>query len=129
MCIGVSISLLKITTSLFLAKPPLNQQIVQVAPALLGKPPSASILFFFLNTPLKVRFFSLNFPAWILVMTEKNIFVYYKLFLSLNISDFNLLFLIYFIAIPLKKVIYFSPFPVTPFKSFGAVKPLQLWQT
>ena len=56
-CIGVSISLLKITTSLFVAKHPLNQQIVQVATPLLGTPPSASILFFFSEHPPKSQIF------------------------------------------------------------------------
>ena len=44
-----------------------------------------------------------------LVMTKKNILAY-KLFLSSNISDFNL-----FSETPL--------FPATPFKSWGPVKP------
>ena len=46
-------------------------------------------------------------------MTEKNIFAY-KLFLSLNISDFNY-FYVKIATPPLKKV--------TPSKSWGPVKP------
>ena len=57
-------------------------------------------------------------------MTEKNIFTY-KLFLSLNISDFNLFFVK--IATPLEKVT--PSFPATPSKSWGPVKPpfLNIW--
>ena len=74
---------------------------------------STPLYWFFVNTPLKVRFsseppkyysFSSLIPSYLLkvtkflgkisqfeffVMTEKNIFAY-KLFLSLNVSDFNL---------------------------------------
>ena len=54
-------------------------------------------------------------------MTEKNIFAY-KLFLSLNISDFNLFLCENCNPFPWKK----SPtpsFPATPSKSWGPVKP------
>ena len=56
------------------------------------------------------------------VMSEKNIFAY-KLFLSLNISDFNL-FLWENWNILLKKVT--PSFPATPSKSWGPVKPPHL---
>ena len=100
--------LLKNTTSLFLAKPPLNRRTVQV-------PPFEAILplYWFSVTPSLKSDLSVNpqnikpfkyiKPSYLLkvtkflgkisqfkflVMTEKNIFAY-KL-LSLNISDFNL---------------------------------------
>ena len=60
-------------------------------------------------------------------MKEKNIFAYYKLFLSLNISDFNFLFLLFLLKTPLKKVT--RSVPATPFKSLGAVKPLPFLET
>ena len=58
-------------------------------------------------------------------MTEKNIFAY-KLFLSLNISDFNL-FLCENCNPCLIKVT--PSFPATPSKSWGPVKPpfLKIW--
>ena len=93
--------------------PPLSCQTVQ-APFFRGSPPLHR---FFMNSPLlKIEFFSERqkyqcfsslTPSYLLkvtkflvkisqfeflVMTEKNIFVY-KLFLSLNISDFSLFFL------------------------------------
>ena len=37
-------------------------------------------------------------------MTEKNIFAYYKPFLSLNISDFSFFFLIFLLKTPRKKL-------------------------
>ena len=49
----------------------------------------------------------------LLVMTESNIFAY-KLFLSLNILDFNLFFMWQLQPPPLKKVT--SSFPATPLK-------------
>ena len=52
-------------------------------------------------------------------MTEKNIFAY-KLFLLLNISDFNLFFM-WQLQPPLKKVTL--SFPATPSKSWGPIKP------
>ena len=66
---------------LFLAKPPLNPETVQ-APAPL-----------FLGNLLKVTKFLVEASQFeFLVMTEKNIFAC-KLYLSLNISDFNLFFM------------------------------------
>ena len=59
-------------------------------------------------------------------MTEKNIFAYYKPFLSLNISDF-IFFLIFLLKTPLKKVT--CSVPATPFISLGAVKPLPFLKT
>ena len=58
-------------------------------------------------------------------MTEKNIFAY-KLFLPLNISDFNSFFM-WQLQPPLKKVT--PSFPATPSKSCGPVKPplLKIW--
>ena len=62
-------------------------------------------------------------------MTEKNIFTY-KLFLSLNISDFNLFF--YFKIAPsppppsLKKSLL--SFPATPSKSWGPISPPFFWK-
>ena len=53
-------------------------------------------------------------------MTDKNIFAYYKHFLSLDISAFNLLFMGK-LQSTLKKVTH--SFPATTFKSLGAVKP------
>ena len=69
-----------------------------------------------------------------LVMTEKNTFVY-KLFLSLNISDFSVFFC-FFVLVKiatlqppfLKKVT--PSFPATPSQSWGPVKPfpfLKIW--
>ena len=93
-----------------LAKTPANCP----SPPFLGNPPP--LYWFSVNPPLKVRFFSEppkyeSFSSLIppyflkvtkylskisqfefLVMIEKNIFAY-KLFLSLNISDFNLFFM------------------------------------
>ena len=80
---------------------------------------------FFVNTPLKVRFlsespkcssFSSLLPFYLLkvtrflveisqltpVMTKKDIFAYYKLFLSLYISDFN--YSLFFYCNPWKKL-------------------------
>ena len=55
----------------------------------------------------------------LLIMTEKNIFAY-KLFLSLNISDFNLFFM-WKLQPPWKKSPPLSQQP--PSKSWGPVKP------
>ena len=87
----------------------------------MNSPPKSRI---FLWTPKILKFFILNpilsvkstkFLVKIsqfqfLVMTEKNVFVY-KLFLSLNISDFSLSFFLVKIATPLKKVT--PSFPAT----------------
>ena len=62
-----------------------------------------------------------------LVMAEKNIFAY-KLFLSLNISDFNLLFFLKIANCPLKS--HPPSFPARPSKNWGPVKPppfLKIW--
>ena len=126
-CIGVSTPL-KNTTSLFLAKPPLNCQTVQVPP-FEAIPP----LYWFSVTPSLKSDLSVNpqnikpfkyiKPSYLLkvtkflgkisqfkflVITKKNIFTS-KLFLSLNISDFNLLC---DNCTPLKKVT--PSFPATP---------------
>ena len=108
-CTGAS-SPLKNTIPLFIAKPPLNWQTVQ-APPFQAITPSILV---FCEPPLKVRSisepqkysFSSLIPSYLLkvtkslgklsqfeflVMTE-NIFTY-KLFLSFNISDFNLFFM------------------------------------
>ena len=53
-------------------------------------------------------------------MTEKNIFVY-KLFLSLNISDFSLFSFCKNCNTPLRKVT--SSFPANPSQSWGPAKP------
>ena len=95
---------------LFFAKLPLNQQTVQAPPPSFSQSP---LCIGFSRPPLKVRSFhepqkyesfSSLIPSYLLkvtkfldkisqfellVITEKNIFAY-KLFLSLNISDFNL---------------------------------------
>ena len=101
MCIRYQ-PLLKNTTPFSCQPSPLNQQTVQ-AP-FLGNPPSKSL--FFQWTPKILKFLSL-IPSYLLkvtkflgnisqfeflVMTEKNNFAY-KLFLLLNISDFNLFFM------------------------------------
>ena len=116
------------------------------SPPFRQSPPS--ILVFCEPPPLKVRFFSepskysslsTLIPSYLLkvtkflskisqfeflVMTEKNIFAY-KLFLSLNISHFNLFFIRH-LQLPLKK---FTPFfPATPSKSWGSVEPPTFWK-
>ena len=101
-----------INPSLFLVKPPLKLANCP-SPPFLGNPP---LYIGFRDPPLKVGFFGespkyLSFSSFtssyflkvtkllgnmsqfeLLVMTEKNIFSY-RLFLSLNISDFNLYFM------------------------------------
>ena len=101
-----------INPSLFLVKPPLKLANCP-SPPFLGNPP---LYIGFRDPPLKVGFFGespkyLSFSSFtssyflkvtkflgnmsqfeFLVMTEKNIF-YYRLFLSLNILDFNLYFM------------------------------------
>ena len=145
MCIGVSTPL-KNTAVLFLAKPPVNQQTVEAPPFLgnsphilvFGDPPSKSQIFQW--TPKVLKFFILNtilsfkvtkFLGTIsqfefLVITEKNIFAY-KLFLSLNISDFNS-FLCENCTPPEKS---HPPPSNLPSKSCGPVKPpppfLKIW--
>ena len=57
-----------------------------------------------------------------LVMTEKNTFAY-KLFLSLNISDFNLIFMWKLHPLPSPTEKSHPSFSATPFKSWGPVKP------
>ena len=106
----------------FLLSPPEICKLSQ--PPFLGNPP---IILVFHELPLKVEFLSehpeyqsfssLN-PSYLLkgtkflvkicqfeffVMTEKNIFVY-KVFLSVNTSDFSFLYFFCKIATPLKKV-------------------------
>ena len=63
-----------------------------------------------------------------LVMTEKNIFAY-KLFLSLNISDFNLFFMWKLHSLPSPTEKSHPSFSATPFKSWGPIKPpfLKIW--
>ena len=113
-CIGVSsLPLPSKTPSLFLAKSLLKLTNCPSPPFSTITPPPSLLYWFFVNPPIKVRFFSepqkySSFssltPSYLLkvakflvkisqfeflVMIEKNIFAY-KLFLSLNISDFNL---------------------------------------
>ena len=132
----VSTSPLKISTPLFLANTPLNWKTVQTPlfrrpqPSILvfcENPPKSrifqlipKILKFFAGTPsylIKVSRFLVKISQFEFYLWQKNIFAYYKLFLSLNISHFNLLFYFYFYfnPLPLKKVN--CSFPVTPFKS------------
>ena len=107
-CIGVSTPLKNTIHSFLPRSLPLNLQTVQ-APFLSNPPsilvfrePSLKVGFF--SEPQKYQSFSSLTPSYLLkvtkflvkisqfeflVMTEKNIFAY-KLFLSLNISDFNL---------------------------------------
>ena len=93
MCIRVSTPLKNTTPSFLPPSSPLNRQTVQ-APHFIGNPPS--ILLFrepswkldFSMNPKNVKISQFEF----LVMTMKIIFAD-QLFLSLNISDFNLLFM------------------------------------
>ena len=131
MCIGLSTPPQKHIPLLSCQAPPLNRQTVQTP---LFRQPSSILVFPDPPFPLKVGFFSkpskyYNFsslmPSYLLkvtkfldkiskfeflVMTEKNIFAY-KLFLSLNISDFNLFF-VWKLQLPLKKGT--SLFPSNP---------------
>ena len=111
MCVGVSTAPSKTPPPLSCKVPPLNQQTVQALPFWTIPP---TILVFREPLPLKVGFFSespeyQSFSSLISfyllkvtkflgkishfefsVLTEKNIFAY-KLYLPLNISDFNLI--------------------------------------
>ena len=105
---------LKNTTPLFLVKHPFKSANCRRLHLFRQSPP---LYWFFVNPPLNSWIFSVNpqsiksfsslIPSYLLkvpkflskisqfeflVMTEKNIFAY-KLFLSLNISDFNLFFM------------------------------------
>ena len=133
----------KTLLSSFLPSPPVNQQTVEAPPFLgnsphilvFGDPPSKSQIFQW--TPKVLKFFILNtilsfkvtkFLGTIsqfefLVITEKNIFAY-KLFLSLNISDFNS-FLCENCTPPEKS---HPPPSNLPSKSWGPVKPPPLFK-
>ena len=101
MCVGISTPL---KHPLLSCQAPLNLQTVHAPPFLGNRSP---LYRFFMNSPLKVGFFS-ECPKLILFltkflvkisqfeflfMTEKNVFLY-KLFLSLNISDLSFFFFV-----------------------------------
>ena len=62
-------------------------------------------------------------------MTEKNIFAYYKFFLSLNISDFNLFILFFLLHSPplLSEKIYLL-FPSNPLWKFSCRQVLSSFE-
>ena len=142
-CIRVS-TLHKNTTPFFPAKPHLSS--VKLFQALVFRQsPSVSVFHelatpkrrIFQWTPKILKFLSLT-PSYLwkvtkflvkfsqfefLVMTEKNISVY-KLFLSLNISDFSCFF--FQIATPLEKVTLF--FPATPISKLRSCQASPFWK-
>ena len=140
MCVGVSTP-----TSFLPSPPPLNLQTVQTpifrqSPVYIGFSWNPPLKLRFFHEPQKHRIFSSLIPSYLLkvtkflvkipqfeflVTTEQRILVY-KLFLSLNISDFSLSF-VKKLQPPWKKSPPLSQQP--PSKNWGPVKPPPFWKS